>query len=206
MNQNQIDEQAQNVSGFVAGGLILAILAALRWPSGAIILAAVGAVLYLGAQAINSGYSQYATAVRAEAGAQAAAQEEKEQAKFRMYKEGEALGFAVEGTYWRTVGALSDLERMEIKGNKRAKKFRAQYSLSAQDQPDLSWIGLKDSIEADIAAGDRGFAQTKVKVALAQKKLEPAQRYVATVKENQAHFAGDGYLKLGGAFIKEFSN
>lgn len=206
MNQNQIDEQVDGVTGVVAGGLIVAIVAALRWPRGAIILVAAAAVLYLAAQSINSGYSQYATAARAEAEAQAAEQEERSKAEFKLYQEGERIGFAVEGVYWRTVGALSDLEGLEIRGNQRAKEFRAQYKLAAGDRPDLSWIELKDAIEADIAAGDHGFAQTKAKVALAEQKLEPAQRYVAAVKENQGYFAGDGYLKLGDAFIKEFRN
>lgn len=204
MNQNQIDEQADGVTGVVAGGLIVAIVAALRWPRGAIILVAVASVLYLAAQSINSGYSQYATAVRAEAEAQAAAQEERSKAEFKLYQEGERLGFAVEDAYWSTVGALSDLEGLEIKGNDRAKAFRAQFKLAAGDRPDLSWIKLKDAIEADIAAGDRGFAQTKAKVALAEQKLEPAQRYVAAVKANQDHFAGAADLQLSSAFIAEF--
>ncbi|HBO7934630.1 TPA: hypothetical protein L5C15_005767 [Pseudomonas aeruginosa] len=204
MNQNQIDEQVEGVTGFVAGGLIVAIVAALRWPRGAIILAAVAAVLYLGAQAINSGYTQYATAARAEAEAQAAAQEARAKAEFKAYQEGERLGFAVEDVYWSTVGALSDLEGLEIRGNQRAKEFRAQYKLAAGDQPDLSWIRLRDSIEADIAAGDHGFSRTKAKVAQTEQRLEPAQRYVAAVKANKGHLAGEADLQLSNAFIAEF--
>lgn len=204
MNQNQIDEQVEGVTGVVAGGLIVAIVAALRWPRGAIILVAVASVLYLAAQSINSGYSQYATAARAEAEAQAAAQEERSKAEFKLYQEGERIGFAVEGAYWRTVGALSDLEGLEIKGNQRAKEFRAQYKLAAGDRPDLSWIELKGAIEADIAAGDRGFAQTRAKIAAAESKLSPAVRYVDAVKANQAHFAGEADLQLSNAFIAEF--
>lgn len=207
MNQNQIDEQVEGVTGFVAGGLIVAIVAivaALRWPRGAIILAAVAGVLFLGAKAINSGYAHYATNAKAEAAAEAAAKEEQDQAEFQMYQEGEKLGFAVEGLYWRTVGALSDLEGLEIKGNDRAKAFRAQYKLAAGDLPDLSWIKLKDVIEADVAAGDRGFAQTKAKIVSAEAQLAPAGRYVDAVKANQAHFAGEADLQLSPAFIAEF--
>lgn len=204
MDQKQIDEQAQGFIGFVAGGLILALTAAIRWPRATILMIASGVAIYFIAEVINSGYAQYTANARAEAKAQSVAQEEKEQAEFKMHQEGEALGFAVEGLYWRTVGALSDLEGMEIKGNERAKEFRAQYKLSAQDQPDPSWIRIKDAIEADIAAGDHGFTQTKARVALAEKKLEPAQRYANGVKANRAYFAGDGSLELSVAFIKEF--
>jgi len=183
---------------------LVAILSALRWPRGAIILAAVAGVLYLGAKGINSGYAHYATNAKAEAAAEAAAKEEQEQAEFQMYLDGATLGFPLEGLYWRTVGALSDLEGLEIKGNQRAKAFRAEYKLSAGDLPDLAWSRLKEAIEADVAAGDRGFTQTKSKIAAAEAKLAPAGRYVDAVKANQAHFAGEADLQLSPAFIAEF--
>lgn len=204
MNQNQIDDQADGVTGFVAGGLIATLGAAVRWPSSAFIIVTVAAVLFLAAKGISSGYAQYATNAKAEAEALAAAQEKKEQAEFQMYQEGEKLGFAVEGAYWRTVGALSDLEGLEIKGNQRAKAFRAQYKLAAGDRPDLSWIKLKDVIEADVAAGDRGFTQTKAQIAAAEAKLAAAGRYVDAVKANKAYFAGNADLQISKAFVGEF--
>ncbi|HCF2449053.1 TPA: hypothetical protein NIA45_006753 [Pseudomonas aeruginosa] len=204
MNQNQIDDQADGVTGFVAGGLIATLGAAVRWPSSAFIIVTVAAVLFLAAKGISSGYAQYATNAKAEAEALAAAQEKKGQAEFEMYLDGATLGFPLEGLYWRTVGALSDLEGLEIKGNQRAKAFRAEYKLSAGDQPDLSWIRLKEAIEADVAAADRGFTQTKAKIAAAEAKLAPAGRYVDAVKANQPHFAGEADLQLSKAFVAEF--
>lgn len=205
MHQKEIDESVGGVVDGLIVGLIIVFGVLARWPGRTLMVIAAGCVFVGFAAVVATGVDKL-DAHAAEVEKKEQAEEQKVwEARLELLNEGDRIASKVMVPVMRNVSGLTDLERLEYLGNGRAQEFRAKYSLSAGDDPQINWSNLSSDIEADIESHDGDFSRTHAQVERVLEQLKPAERYLAVVNANKAYFAGATTdLRLSDAFVGEF--
>lgn len=205
MHQREIDHAVGNVMTGAILGVVLAVVLMARYPLRTLAIVLAGFVFYGGALLVDAGikkYDRYVMGVEIEkARVRQIAIDHEE----KLYHRASAIKDEAWRPVWKRIGELTNLEKLEYQGNARAKAFREDFKIPADEHPDSPWLNFDSFVEADKAAGDEDFPRTRAQVQHVLAKLATADRYLKGVAENKSYFSGARpQLILSDEFIKEF--